>query len=312
MSVDSMSLTPSSQKATMTIQCDWDVLPTLVANILGFPVASGAAGTAANSGLRRQLPWSFPIFPHLRAVEISNIQGYKPLGKQSYPGGDHNKWSRVKLVVLFEAVPYDVKSEQQIGLGGTMLEYKRYTEKTITPAVEFLQKPGQQYQFINSTTGLTNGTKFGQSVQRRLEKLYITYKWRDVPMGGAGGGIIKTSSQLPENLLSIVGRVNDAAFDGYPTGTLLGLPFKITPTMASCRPDLMGLGATDVPRTADVEINMVYFKPPTEVAYAYAGHNLAPHPTLSTWHLISQDASTSDDKRVYQSVDFAVPWRMHA
>jgi hypothetical protein len=323
--VSSLTASSSAMSAVLAIRIAWNdytrALPYILgtATVVQDPLTGGFL-------LSRQLPAKHPRFNWLRATRILNMQGRLggSAGLRSVPRltnsgglGITGEWADAVLTIMFEAPPYQMLEDID-----TDIEYQRWTTHNFSPNLETLARKGEEWRFPNAVAQ-ARATSFAGDLLEKVPKGVLTWNWYDVPEDW-----IMSSRIFPTNLAGLVGKVNSTAwpsslllppniFTGrvtnFPAGTLLFMPPRLTPKTQMRLERLLNKqqgNPLDFPRTFDVELQMVYFDPPTDdttrvtnaggipaANILIRGHNLVPLKVPSTtnrrWYAAMRTSTTS-------------------
>lgn len=249
-------------QAVMMIDVNWTDLDKAVEEILGKHFKSGTT-------LSRRLPMQHPQFPTLWCTRIQNVVGVAWGDKDETFWGASSSYQRARLTLLFEALPYPVLTDDELQTLYSGKEFYRFTSREIIPSSEVLQRQASTYKWAEGggagepTVG--DAVPFG--VPMFLSKEEVTYTWWMVPEDG-----LFDSSNLPTKILNCVGKVNDAAFDNFTTGTLLLMPPRFEPVPA---PFQVRTELWKPQRLWNVRLPMRHFDPPN--GGSTHGHNILPY-----------------------------------
>lgn len=303
-----------SGTSPVTISCGWDGQTTaqmpidvnfldliatsdLVGDIVGFARRSGG------TGIQRQIPMRFPIFPwqHLYAQRISNVLFYQSTGKLAGPYGPYASWGFARLTVAFSALPFTVLTDQQLAAlpGGTAAgaEVKRYVQRKPNPSSEALTRQGGDWTYVEGAAGAPNTLAVPGTVSQGLLKDEITLIWHQVPED-----VLFDANLIATKINNVVNGVNNAAYLGYPAGTLLCLapafeeqpaPFVLDTNFAGGKPQ----------RLWKATARLKWFDTTPVIGGGGAttvGHNCLPW-NDNLWYKV---ASKTGSNTVYKAVDF--------
>lgn len=232
--------------------------------------------------LRRVLPWRHPYWLQLYCTKIVKFQGLSPDGKYEDIYGPFEQYKIVLLTLQFSRPPYALLPDQDIPENettGVKEEWRRYTTKVWSPAIEILARQAGTYTYTSGTG--VSGKDFPGSVGFPVMKLGLTLTWNQLPQDA-----VYDEDGFPSNLLfdffngtRLPGSVNASVFNGSEVGTLLYLIPKIEPHPLQLPAVLMNLdlneGAAQL--QYNVILNFLYFDPPQGpgAAMSSQGHNNA-------------------------------------
>lgn len=284
-----LSFDSEGAHAALKIDVAWDDRFVASKECVGFSFREVVAGVPK---LRRVRPQQHPIFQWLWCTGVTAIQGLGPLGKET-AAQHHNldggaKYDKARISLAFGTLPYDVLADDDVNG-----EFERYVERHYNLSTEFLTLQQGHYKFAEGVGGLA--IPIPGSKGQLTTKMTVAYVWHQVPTDCLFSG------GKPTNLMSVMGKVNSVAFDGFEVGTLLCLPPNIKPTVSPV-PATVGLIGT-ANRMWTVEIPLLYFNPKPFGA-DFLGHNLAPVPGQDYWALATHNG-TLIGNRIYQQTDFA-------
>jgi hypothetical protein len=217
-----------------------------------------------------------------------------------------------RCACLFTSRPYQVLADSQV-----TKEYQRYTEVTVEPGIEAIQRLAGTYIFAQGPAGVL-GSPFAQQVITRAAKNHFIIKWHRVP----AGAIMGPNYRLSPSLLGGLCCVNDAdwppvttpfdpglnaggqaiqqgwieAWNGpqpptppivapptnFRKGTLLLTQIKLEPHEFPVPPEFTGVSfLSNVPRCYDVSLFVTEFNAPVDPAQTppWYGHVTVPSPT---------------------------------
>lgn len=274
---------------TWVIEDNGSNLRTFLTQVLGYPVASGTS-------IIRHGPAPNNRFPHMYASRVTSIKGYVAGGTTTQVGGVA-KYALLAITIQFEAAPYVISNAAAPS---------SYIIPDVAPSLEFFQQNMGKYVWeASAPSGLAGQVVQGPGgVAIQVQKTRYTWTWVQVPdIGLFSGGF----PGRPTKIESCLGKVNNAAWQGYPQGTLLFESWKPTPHAV---PVPINLGQFE--RTWDVQLTFLYFEPPFAGSGTMQGHNLLPLPGTNTWYraYVQGTSDTSGNWR-YNEVDFNTIFQMN-
>lgn len=283
-------------QATRNIYIKWTDRERAIGGILGFAARVGNA-------IHRVKPWVHSDYYWLYATKISGMRGINPRGTGSIGNnsrGNFPDYEFCKLSVLFQTLPYAVLTDGDLGAAG---EWNRYVETKFKCQSMILSSDKGAWQF-DDPAAPNNQTVRG-SMGYPLTKAVIELKWMLVP-----GAYVFDANGIPTKILSGVNKVNNAAFMGYPAGTLLLDNPVFEPVSAAVKPAELGLPDLRQPaRLWNVTLPLRFFDPPRG-ASAFRGHNLFPHPqggANGNWFRVrTQDVPAGSARTLFQTYDFSL------
>lgn len=308
-------------QATLTIFVYDADLEQAIADLLGSQEANFGGGSGSNT-LDRVLPAQHPRFSWLFCSRVSSVKPYRftgttgPGGSQQNGrlGGKSSQYDLYLLTCVFTqpkfALYTDAQLDAQAG-GGPRPEWLRYTERIAQPTTFVLSREaGQSFRYVedNGAGQPPANTNVPVPQPQFLNQVDYNLMWRRVPYIGLFGG---GGTGTPDNQLNGLSAVNDAAFLGFPAGTLLFKTFRVHPYEDPVSPSLFGLNVNTGQSSlvCDVELVFTYFNPPSGVSMATNhGHNLAPWRD-NRWYLVKDTATLTN--KIYQEYDFAKIFEMN-
>ncbi len=236
----------SASRPVFVARDDWDDFRR---DMLGFSQIVGAKQNFDKMGplpgnaparILRQLPEAHPVYPWMYAqeLELTDIVGEMTAAPDDdLPEFDAD--ASVFCNVTYKPVKWRVGSDEDVlrnqwpakgtTLGEPAGELRRFVWRRSKQAVEALKLPGTFLAFDQFQPGAQTGTpNFGpggdtagaENATKHVTHDTLYYQWMYVP---AIDGLFPR--QLQANIDSVVGKVNDAVFDGtYAPGTLLCYP----------------------------------------------------------------------------------------
>ncbi len=270
--------------ATMTIQCDYNVLDDAARALLGFAFRSPDAPVGRR--LKRVLPARHPLFPWMWCTQV-NGRGLGPIGPRlnADPSSTMDfaaNYRMGRLNLTFSTLPYDILPDDDASVIADG-EWRRFTERNQRPASEGLSEQQGQWKFAEGAVG--DPIPGGKS--RIVTTSMLIWTWKAVP-----NDCIFDSSGFATNIEPIIGTINADSFAGRAAGTLLCMPPVYRPYTSPLRPG--NLNASN--RIWDVEFQLLYKDPSPRVG-ATRGHNLAPLPGDATgrWAHFTADGTGGTD-----------------
>jgi hypothetical protein len=252
--------------------------PLAAAQMLGYPVDGGGIIDRSGAG---KLPMRHPVFYWLFASSISGAAHKGFVGYSDAQFGPVPVYARTIVTVTFTSLPYRVLRNDQIN----GKEYNRFTQKQSKNVARFISMPRQQFAYTAGQSNPQAAATINQSIGILIATATVTYTWYHVPetylYGGSPGN--PTNTNYAANVRKAEGLVNDAAFDGFPVGTLLCESTDIQTMEAPVDPVTLGLDTNSPPRVYKVTLQFKFFDPPYNPAnplgfgdFTLRGHNLEP------------------------------------
>jgi hypothetical protein len=199
---------------------DWNKCRSFERYALGFSYADDGEPWR----LRRRNPVPHPRFPWLTATTVS-FTAFAPLANPEqdgtyvpgiYPDSfDVAQYQKVYATVRFTDRPWTFLPDQDVP--SYLTECQRNTYFNPSPSVEMISAEGlNNLRFANGTSATTViPAPFGTLMSKNL----LALRWMWVPNEYISGD--STLTFTPKWIDSVVGRVNNAEFLGYPARTLL-------------------------------------------------------------------------------------------
>lgn len=183
-------------------------------------------------------------------------------------------------------------------------EYKRNLQTTSSARLDVLSADGVSQLIFAETSagGPTAGTTaFPAPVGVLLPKATFILEWLNVDRA-----YLSTNAYIfyPSKILSCVGTVNDAAFMGFPAGTLLLQPpvFVEHPwPVASEDADQIFYS---ILRSVTVQLQFDYFDPDPTAPNTNRGHNLYPFRANGKFYLATRDGAATTSTAFLKYTDF--------
>ncbi len=276
----------------------------------GAYVSDGSVTSESSAAtLSRVLPWVCPYVPWMYAVSVSNVQGVKFKGRSAAFStiNPFQTFDRVRMIVTFSTLPYDVISDTRLRdeFGGD--ESYRFVEKPWRATAEYISVNQGFFRFAQGAPGppggdASLGQRFPLGTAKITVKVDLEWTWHNVPEA-----FIFNRQGLPTNIVNGFGCVNDSAIWGYPAGTLLCLPAELTPIFQPVNPTLLGHRAFAPPRAWNVKFLFKFWDPPRgvqgngSVPPTARGHNLALWPDDAFFYLIKSQRGDL----LFKEYDFA-------
>jgi hypothetical protein len=234
--------------------------------VLGYP--QSARDKDGYRRLTRTPPMRHPRYPWMYASEITFMHPAGFVGTSVNDYGKISEWERVIVGVVFRPPLYQIKSDDDI-----LYEFERFVEIKTEPKIQSISLDRQERVWVHDT-----GRTYKGHVAYVLSKKSIKLIWHQVPEFFIGD-----RWNVAPNIEGVIGRINDAVFLGYATGTLLcgsveieRIPWYIPPTTIN-----PGEAETEISSVLRITFNLEHFDPPP--GGANRGHNLAIDPDDSTW-----------------------------
>lgn len=232
--------------------------------------------------LHREVPVFHPIWPWLWARAITDIQFFKPTGKDTgvwEHSVSHATYTYARIEVEFGETRYDVLRDDEATLYSASLGYKewlRYVEEIPRPYVENIQIDGGQLKAYAPSVAAINGAPFigAPYVLARQEKQAFDLVWHEVPKEFLYvTDSSSTSYGLAPKLAAAQKKVNSVAFLGREIGTLLLEEIEAVPSPAPIATDVWD----SLQFTYTVTMKFKYFNPQRgDTAVSKYGWNLLP------------------------------------
>lgn len=307
--------------AQLVVKVPWELRSQCISRYMGYQYVEGTS-------LKRVLPLAHPFFEFMRCRRVLNIQGLGWRGTEphepqdlgagvdaaQFPRPHYAEYDYALITLQFETLPFDFKLDTQI-----TEEYDRNVFRRIEPGYDSLYIEGGTgdkgtFKFDTGYAILDNVTADnpspagkvsfhnGRTVPLQVAKLVWT--WYDVPWE-----FVTNSTGKPTNIMSGVGKVNDATFGGFPAYTLLCDVPQI-----DLRPNpIPPFVSTKATYLANIQFTFHYFEPDNLGTYQAApggpaltvpqhGHNMAIWRFTRKWYPCSIDGAGSE--RVYKTYDF--------
>jgi hypothetical protein len=295
----------AGNQASYTIRINFDDLDQAVRDLLGENTIAGNA-----RDLNRRLPVQHPHRSHLWADRISSIRPLRWNSKVTGYPGSYSRYDYWIVTIIFTQPKYRIYSDAFLDhlYGYPRQEWQRFVEPLYESAGEFLQRQGTtSFKWAEGGGGTqpTSGDPFPNSVGQFLGKAELILRWHKVPRDGLFSKVTEPGDGPPTNLNGVIGKVNDASFLGYATGTLLLRPPRFTALESPI--DNGGLGFFEPEMLYTVDLPIAIFDPP-HTNSSYQGHNLAPW-SDGTWYLV-KDLKTGT-KTIFESADFKNIFKMN-
>lgn len=321
---------PDAGSATLTIRIAWSDLQAAVQYIVGYSEVLGDPTfgyTLSRKTPARHPRWQNMFATKILSVVGVGTEP-APTRKNTTPAngqddGDgtfsrtYGNWNQALMTIQFELPTYPILSDsdllaEAIALGAgnnpQNIEYLRYVTRNDEALVEIQNRPDTVWSYAAAQARSVSGQP--QSAGNigtilRTPKASLKWTWHDVHEDW-----LLLGKLMPTNSLSCVGTINLNPFPPLafgdqnfpagagqplvqcPSGTLLLQPVKRRPRV-QMHPAVQNgeLPAWFFPRTYDVDLEWIYFNPPTDdqtyvktstgQIILVRGHNLAPLPTPS-------------------------------
>lgn len=283
----------AASRVSMTLDLNWSDRGKAIAGILGYAFINNTGNSGnikdINSKLSRVLPMQHPYWTWLYATEIVDQHGVNwstkgtivtqaqfPNGWQQGLEGSVSTYGLERYTINFNALPYDVVSDSNLGNAGdgTGAEYNRYVVQISKPTTQTFAFPGGSFKFANGPNA--GAPPFTGPFAIRTMRRTVSWTWMLVPEY-----YIFNSAGFASNIEPCVGRINNAAFAGYPIHTLYLDSVDYEPIMFPVPPQVLGLPKWHPPRGFNVRFNFVYFNPDPDNVLS-DGWNSAPDRSNAT------------------------------
>jgi hypothetical protein len=278
-------------KATIEYQMPWEDVEQFCRDALG-------SVSVALGKLARNLPLAHPVFPWLFVSSIATIEGFKFYEKadaeeelEAPPIAEYASYEYAKVVVEFAPRPYALYKDESIGIEeityydddgeevtkDVAAESWRFVEFQSKTSVEYLTAQHGTYRIAG--TGEATAPSFPGQVRLLKKTKNITLTWHQVPFIVAEG----------DNIFNGLGKINQTAFFGYHSGTLLFQGWTTTRPMPAPFPDMIidedtGSTIPSAEKIVNIEFSFLYLEPdlggqgvsPTNQNHIAGGHNTFP------------------------------------
>lgn len=259
--------------------------------------------TSPNKGdgrLKRRLPHCDPEWPFLYAEQVTGVRGTGPSTWSRNPNvfeaspiGDFNFYPARRFNVSFAPRPYavvgddsiTVETKQYYDLTGTLTDYISTTEYSRFTTIE----TEDLYQAVTAKQGsmiFRGGTPDGKPYMAQpripLPDYLVTITWYQIPA--------RYLTSANSNFRKYVGRINQAAWNGFTAGELLFLGAKPSRWYSPPIPEMFSLTnangplVTSTAKLVDVKLNFLGTKRTpaanptiTNANYVATGHNSLPY-----------------------------------
>lgn len=276
--------------------------------VLGGPKNVVTAG--GDTYITRQIPHEYPVDLTTRPVgtalyasRISRVTGVgNPSSGNTYEdptgvsGSRISVFEKARVTVQYEARPYIVLSDGaaiDATYGRNECSLRRFVTKQAVPNVEIRTMMMGAFKYVASGTPI---------VETGSHKTFASYNlqitWHQVPDYAVPSLIHNPRLSSPSYIDDCIGRVNNAAFNGYPVGTLLLLGVQF-------RPYQMAFPWLEV-RCYDITYQIKYFNPVSGAGHNHVYTTLAT-PGVGWWEVTNSGASNSlyaDNYSIYNYYDF--------
>ncbi len=284
-----------STQASLTIDIPWN-------EFLNLDFAWEILGRSSRQGdlLHRELPWQCPYIPWLWATRIDNLHGVKFLGKHDARngGGKVNYFDRARMTVTFTTLPYTVYDDNKIATVFAGDESERYVDKRRKTTAEFISLDKQSFRYTEGTVPRKpNGLALLLGLNKLNVKVDLDWTWYDVP-----NDYLFNADGVESRLIPALGCVNATDVWGFPIGTLLMLPYEMTPTAQPASPLLLGFPSiSSPPRTWAVRFLFKFWDPERGTGATTRGHNTTIWPKDMRFYRIG---SKEGNRPQYESYEF--------
>ena len=278
-------------KATIEYQVQWEDVEQFCKESLGSVAIDG-------NKLKRVLPLAHPTFPWLFVNSIATIEGYQFVEKsdapeelEAEPMPQYASYQYAKVVLEFSPRPYALFKDESISVtplsyfndvGATVTkdiaaESWRFVELATKTSMEYLTAQHGQYRMAG--TGEATAPSFPGQVRLLKKSKSITLTWHQVPFRVSEG----------PNIFDGLGKINQIAFFGYGTGTLLFQGWTTNRPMPAPFPEMtidLDTGSTlpSTEKIVNIEFSFLYLEPelggqgvtPENQNHIAYGHNSFP------------------------------------
>ena len=278
-------------KATIEYQVQWEDTEQFCKDALGSVAVEG-------NRLIRVLPLAHPAFPWLFVSSIATIEGYQFVEAtdavedlEAEPIPQYALYQYAKVVLEFAPRPYALFKDESIATvdldyyddDGEVVnteathEYWRFVEYATKTSMEYLTAQHGQYRMAGTLE--TTAPSFPGQVRLLKKSKNITLTWHHVPFRVAEG----------PNIFGGLGKINQIAFFGYGTGTLLFQGWTTTKPMPHPFPEMTidedtGSTLPSTEKIVNIEFSFLYLEPdlggqgvtPENQNHIAYGHNSFP------------------------------------
>lgn len=291
----------------------WELRSNMISRWLGYQYKDGTK-------LKRVLPVAHPYFEFMRCRRVLNIRGMKWRGEvprspvdlgPAFPRPKFADYDKVEVAFQFETMPFTYKTDEQI-----THEHERYVYKRMEPGYETIYIEGGtgdtgafKFDTISGYSGSDNPSAkvaFHNGRTVPLQVARVLWTWYDVPLE-----FITDANGKYTNFMGVsgsptkpggIGRINDAAFGGFPAYTLLCDVPQI-----DLRPNPIPVNITTTASyLANITFTFHYFEPPPDQlgsgVSTNLGHNMAMWRFDRKWYPVSINGAGTE--RVYKTFDF--------
>lgn len=195
----------------------------------------------------------------------------EPLGKESNISQSlRGSYRKARVTLRFEPLlGYVLNDERMVSEGTVLSESRRNTWMDQESRVDIVSLSGFQLKYAEGTglpAGFSSplGNAYPAEIGQVIVKSDVRVMWRDVPETYLFGGDTSsvTRDRRPARILYRLGTVNDAAFFGYPRGTLALMGVRMVRTPWPLYVPIKELGdAFEDHWEYTVEFLMTYFNP---------------------------------------------------
>lgn len=233
--------TPSGNRSVFAIQVYWDDVFQAVSDLLGVYSFDPSTGY-----LDRVPPKTHPVNNFLYCTGITSIKPMKWTAKVGYIGGHtFSNYTHAILSLVFTQPHYPIMTDTYldvtfppVNVAGTLYrqEWYRWCERIPTNSVEIFQiEAGTMKWAEGGGGGPAIGSLLTTPTGQPIPVGDFLLVQRNVPMYG----LFSPTTYRHDRLIAAVGKINSAAFLGYPAGTLLYSGPSMLPCEAPYPPDQM-------------------------------------------------------------------------
>jgi hypothetical protein len=235
-----------------------------VRTLLGYPkVITGPAGVRY---IARRLPHSINLYTHVpTASSYANFLwatkcNVHPRGPLIYgtaaDGRDYPRYKQYRFEVTYESLTWEPRADSDITQTSGVPDesaWQRYVTKIAKPAGQFFTYTGATLGYKWVSTGATVET----GVAKLITSCNLQITWHQVPEAAVPSFFISGAASQ-QAIDTCIGKVNNASFNGYPSGTLLLLGVQLMPKRSPFGD-----------RIYDIVYMFKYFQPVTTSSHQY-------------------------------------------
>lgn len=287
---------PGASSEEIQYRVPFDVVNSFVIGMLGYHYVDESGEVPI---LRRTAPAASPLNPFMFATRIGPLIGERFDRKQEdiiapapwveIPAYAH--YENVVATVIFETLPYPVRPKGNSQEVANAWDW--YFAPTFEPGEEAISAQLGSLTFVEGPSATLSAPA---TIGIITSKTMVTYTWYMVPMRWIRD---VDNEGPPVQFLRGLGRVNATDFLGYPAGTLLARPPRITQYTST-----IGLNGQRPEFLCDITFQWQYFDPENgNPSSTYRGHNLVPSRADGKYYYATLDG-TSGGRPIYASYEF--------